>query len=98
MWFKRFWPRGDAAFASPDLYRFCEKKRIIYLIRLPANNSLKKIILPRLDRSVGRPPEDGVQVMWSSSIIKLRNGMKPAGLSVGSKAMQVSSSRVSDSS
>ena len=24
-WFKQFWLRGDAAFAGPDLYEFCEK-------------------------------------------------------------------------
>ena len=61
-WFKQFWLRGDAAFAGPDLYEFCEKKRITYFIRLPANNSLKKIILPHLKRPAGRPPKGGVQV------------------------------------
>jgi hypothetical protein len=60
--FKSFWLRGDAAFASPGLYEFCEKKRITYFIRLPANNSLKKIILPHLKRPGGRPPKSGVQV------------------------------------
>ncbi len=29
-WFEQFWLRGDAAFAGPDLYEFCEKKRITY--------------------------------------------------------------------
>ena len=61
-WFKQFWLRGDAAFAGPDLYEFCEKTRITYFIRLPANNSLKKIILPHLKRPAGRPPKGGVQV------------------------------------
>ncbi|MGA3118533.1 MAG: transposase [Syntrophobacteraceae bacterium] len=61
-WFKQFWLRGDAAFAGPDLYEFCEKKRITYFNRLPANNSLKKIILPYLKRPAGRPPKGGVQV------------------------------------
>ena len=42
--FKGFWLRGDAALASPGLYEFCEKKRITYFIRLPSNNSLKKLI------------------------------------------------------
>ena len=60
--FKSFWLRGDAAFAGPDLYEFCEKKRITYFIRLPANSSLKKIILPHLKRPTGRPPKSGVQV------------------------------------
>jgi hypothetical protein len=58
-WFKQFWLRGDAAFASPDLYEFCEKKRISYFIRLPANNRSKKIILPHLKRPAGRPPKGG---------------------------------------
>jgi hypothetical protein len=61
-WFKQFWLRGDAAFAGPDLYEFCEKKRITYFISLPANNSLKKIILPHLKRPAGRPPKGGAQV------------------------------------
>ena len=31
------WLRGDAAFANPDIYEYCEKKRITYFIRLRAN-------------------------------------------------------------
>ncbi len=61
-WFKQFWLRGDAAFAGPDLYEFCEKKRITYFIRLPSDNSLKKLIEPHLKRPAGRPPKSGVQV------------------------------------
>jgi hypothetical protein len=61
-WFKQFWLRGDAAFASPDLYEFCEKKRITYFIHLPSNNSLKRLILPHLKRPAGRPLKSGVQV------------------------------------
>ena len=61
-WFKQFWLRGDAAFAGPDLYEFCEKKRITYFIRLPSSNSLKRHILPHLKRPAGRPPKSGVQV------------------------------------
>jgi hypothetical protein len=60
--FKSFWLRGDAAFAGPDLYEFCEKKRITYFIRLPSNNNLKKLIKPHLNRPTGRPPKSGVQV------------------------------------
>jgi hypothetical protein len=60
--FRGFWLRGDAAFASPDLYEFCEKKRITYFIRLPSNNSLKKLIQHHLKRPTGRPPKSGVQV------------------------------------
>ena len=36
-WFDLFWIRSDAAFASPDIYEYCEKKRITYFIRLRAN-------------------------------------------------------------
>jgi len=61
-WFKQFWVRGDAAFASPDLYEFCEKKRITYFIRFPSNNILKRIIRPYLKRPAGRPPKGGEQV------------------------------------
>jgi len=61
-WFRQLWLRGDAAFAGPDLYEFCEKKRIIYFIRLSSNNSLKRHILPHLRRPVGRPPKSGVHV------------------------------------
>jgi hypothetical protein len=48
-WFKGFWLRGDAAFASPDLYEFCEKKRITHFIRLPSNNSpaFRGVVLQR---------------------------------------------------
>ena len=43
-WFKQLWLGGDAAFANADLYEYCEKKRIMYFIRTPTNNSLKKDI------------------------------------------------------
>jgi hypothetical protein len=29
-WFELLWLRGDAAFASPDIYEYCEKKRVTY--------------------------------------------------------------------
>jgi hypothetical protein len=61
-WFKQLWLRGDAAFAGPDLYEFCEKKRIIYFILLPSNNGLKRLIHEHLKRPAGRPPKSGVQV------------------------------------
>jgi hypothetical protein len=60
--FKQFRLRGDAAFASPDVYEFCEKKRITYFIGLSSNNGLKRLILPHLQRPVGRPPKSGIQV------------------------------------
>src|SRR3989338_4545310 len=32
-WFGLLWLRGDAAFASPDIYEYCEKKRVTNFIR-----------------------------------------------------------------
>jgi len=61
-WFKQFWLRGDAAFASPELYEYCEKNRITFFIRISINNSLKRHIQPHLKRPAGRPPKSGVQV------------------------------------
>ena len=60
--FEQFRLRGDAAFADPDVYEFCEQKRITCFIRISANNSLKRLIKPHLKRPVGRPPKGGVQV------------------------------------
>jgi len=62
LWFKQFWLRGDAAFASPCLYEFCEDRRITYFIRLVSNSSLKSRLGPHLKRPAGRPPKTGVQV------------------------------------
>jgi hypothetical protein len=60
--FKSFWFRGDAAFAKPEVYEYCEDKRIVYFIRIPANNNLDKLVGPHLGRPVGRPPKNGIQV------------------------------------
>jgi hypothetical protein len=61
-WFKLFWFRGDAAFAKPGIYEYCEEQRITYFIRLPANENLDKLVAPHLSRPVGRPPQSGIQV------------------------------------
>jgi hypothetical protein len=61
-WFKQFWLRGDAAFASPGLYEFCEDRRITYFIRISSNSGLKRLIGPHLKRPVGRPSACGIQV------------------------------------
>ncbi len=61
-WFKQFWLRGDAAFAGPDLYEFCEDRRITYFVRISSNSGLKRLIGPHLKRPVGRPPASGIQV------------------------------------
>ena len=48
--------RGDAAFASPDIYEFLEAEGFLYAIRLPKNQALQESIAHLLRRPVGRPP------------------------------------------
>jgi hypothetical protein len=60
--FVLFWLRGDAAFAQPQVYEYCEGERVTYFIRLPANAVLNRLIDPYLTRPVGRPPKVGIQV------------------------------------
>ena len=50
--------RGDAAFASPEVYEFLEAEGFKYAIRLPANKVLHDSIAHLLKRSVGRPPKE----------------------------------------
>jgi hypothetical protein len=59
--FKRLWLRADAAFAKPEIYEYCEGKRITYFMRLKSNNSLLERIQTYLRRPVGRPPTSGIQ-------------------------------------
>ena len=60
--FVLFWLRGDAAFAQPEVYEYCEGERVTYFIRLPANAVLNRLIDPYLTHPVGRPPKSGVQI------------------------------------
>ena len=48
--------RGDAAFASPDIYEFMEVEDFKYAIRLKANKVLQECIAHLLTRPAGRPP------------------------------------------
>ncbi len=57
-----FWLRGDAAFADPEVYEYCEGERVTYFIRLSANAVLNRLIDPYLTRPVGRPPKSGIQI------------------------------------
>ncbi len=50
--------RGDAAFASPEVYEFLEAEDFEYAVRLPANKVLQESIAHLLKRPVGRPPND----------------------------------------
>ena len=52
----RLYFRGDAAFASPDIYEFLEGEGFLYAIRLKANAVLQECIAHLLTRPVGRPP------------------------------------------
>lgn len=56
-----FWLRGDAAFAQPEVYEYCESERVTYFIRLPANAVLNRLIDPYLTRPVRRSPKSGIQ-------------------------------------
>jgi len=51
--FKQFRLRGDAAFAKPELYGYCEQRKMTYFIRLKSNNTLKNLIEPHLERPTG---------------------------------------------
>ena len=53
----RLYFRGDAAFASPDLYEYLEAEGILYAIRIKANKVLQEHIAYLLRRPVGRPPK-----------------------------------------
>jgi hypothetical protein len=57
-----FWLRGDAAFADPEVYEYCEGKRVTCFIRLPANAGLNRPIDPYLYRPVGRAPKSSIQI------------------------------------
>jgi hypothetical protein len=54
---KRIYFRADAAFASPDVSEYLEDNRILYAIRIPANQNLQIEIEHLLTRPVGRPPK-----------------------------------------
>ncbi len=52
----RLYLRGDAAFASPEIYEYLEAEGSVYAIRLSTNKVLQESIAHRLTRPVGRPP------------------------------------------
>jgi hypothetical protein len=59
--------RGDAAFASPDIYEFLEEEGYEYAIRLKANNKLHREIEHLLTRPVGRPSRK--PIVWFHSFM-----------------------------
>jgi hypothetical protein len=52
----RLYFRGDAVFASPEMYEYLEAEGFLYAIRLSTNQVLQKSIGHLLTRPVGRPP------------------------------------------
>ena len=52
----RIYFRGDAAFASPEIYEYLEAEGFAYAIRLSTNKVLQESIAHLLTRPVGRPP------------------------------------------
>jgi hypothetical protein len=64
---KKLYLRGDAAFASPDIYEYLEGNSILYAIRLKANNNLYQKIEHLMTRPVGRPPRKPVVFFHSFS-------------------------------
>jgi len=52
---KKLYFRGDAAFAAPDVYEYLEDNRILYAIRISANQVLSREIEHLMTRPVGRP-------------------------------------------
>ncbi len=47
--------RADAAFAKPEIYEALEERRVVYAIRIPANESLEWKIAELLFQPPGRP-------------------------------------------
>jgi len=68
--------RGDAAFASPEVYEFLEAEGFSYAIRLPANAKLQEAISHLLTRPVGRPPFKP-QVFYASFRYQAGSWAKP---------------------
>ena len=73
---KRLYFRGDAAFASPEMYDFLEAEGIGYTIRLPANSILQSRIGYLLKRPVGRPPHE-VRRHFASFSYQAQSWSKP---------------------
>jgi len=76
-WFKLFWVRGDAAFANPETYEYCEEHRITYFIRLSGNAILMRLLEPYLNRPLGRPPKSGIQVKVVALQYQAKSWHKP---------------------
>jgi hypothetical protein len=67
---RKAWPkvkiliRGDAGFADPKLYRFCEDNDLEYLVGLPATDPLKEHTDWAVDWLKHRFQREGVSLRW----------------------------------
>jgi hypothetical protein len=59
--------RGDAAFAKPEIYEALEERGVIYVVRIPADDTLEREIAELLTRPVGRPSHR--PVIWYKSFL-----------------------------
>jgi hypothetical protein len=64
---KKLYLRGDAAFASPDVYEYLEDNSILYAIRLKANNNLSREIEPPDDQAGGKTAQEAEGIFRSFS-------------------------------
>ena len=94
---RKLYFRGDAAFASPNIYEYLEDKGILYAIRIPANDVLYEDIDHLTTRPVGRPPRNR-EYFSTSSPTGLRPGTNRGGSSPRWSGTRVSCSRESVSS
>ena len=76
----RLYFRGDAAFASPEIYEYLEAEGLLYVIRLKANAILQRNIAHLLTRPVGRPPTM-CGAITPASAIGPKAGIRPAASS-----------------
>src|ERR671938_2056774 len=73
---KHLYFRGDAAFASPEVYDLLEAEGASYTIRLPANQVLQNKIGYLLKRPVGRPSNE-VRRYYASFRYQAQSWNKP---------------------
>ena len=66
----RLYFRGDAAFASPEIYEYLEAEGLLYVIRLKANAILQRNIAHLLNLSVARPTMFAGQLQLSGRIVE----------------------------
>ena len=64
---KKLYLRGDAAFASPDVYEYLEDNSILYAVRISANQVLYREIDHLMTRPVGRPSKKPKVIFHSFS-------------------------------